>query len=235
MSGTVPGSLAELAAGARAVVFDFDGVIVESVEAKTAAFLTLFADRPDLHDAIRRHHLEHLGRSRHEKLAWIHRALLRDPLDADGLERLAERFSALVFEATVACPPVPGALETLAALAAAGLPAFVASGTPEHELRAIVERRGLAPRFAGVWGSPTPKPQILWRILAERALRPEELILVGDGVSDLRAAREVGVPFALRETEAQADLLGDLPVPRVADLFPLLELFSARAVAEVRR
>lgn len=233
MNGADPASLATLVAGARAVAFDFDGVIVESVAVKTAAFLELFAGRPDLHEAIRQHHLAHLGRSRYEKLAWIHRELLGEPLDEAQLQTLGQRFSDLVLEATVACPMVPGALECLEALSAAGVPAFLASGTPEEELRAIVERRGLARLFAGVWGSPVPKTQILWRILAERALRPEELILVGDGLSDLRASHEVGVPFVRRETADQAALFGDLPAPRVADLFPLLELFSGR-VAEMK-
>ncbi|MGH9465157.1 MAG: HAD family hydrolase [Thermoanaerobaculia bacterium] len=233
MNGPVPDSLAALLAGAHAVAFDFDGVIVESVEVKTRAFLELFADRPDLHDAIRRHHLEHLGRSRYEKLSWIHRELLGDPLDPARLEKLAERFSALVFEATVACPEVPGARATLEALARASVPAFVASGTPEDELRAIIERRGLAGHFAGAWGSPTPKTQILWRILAERALRPEELIYVGDGLSDHRAAWEVGVPFILRETPDQAGFVAGLPAWCVGDLSSLPELFSNRA-AEVK-
>jgi phosphoglycolate phosphatase-like HAD superfamily hydrolase len=233
VSDKPPGSLAELVAGARAVAFDFDGVIVESVEVKTAAFLALFADRPDLHDAIRRHHLEHLGRSRYEKLSWIHRELLGEPLDETRLAELGERFSGLVFEATVACPLVPGAVATLEALAAAGLPAFVASGTPEEELREIIERRGLARHFEGVRGSPTPKTQILWRILAERALRPEELIFVGDGLSDHRAAWEVGLPFLLRETPDQAALFAGLPVPRCLDLSSLPELFAERT-PEVR-
>ncbi len=216
-----------LLAAARAVVFDFDGVLVESVEIKSAAFLALFPERPDLHPAIRRHHLRHVGRSRFEKLRWIHEELLQAPLAEAELEALAGRFSALVFEATVACPLVPGAEEALAALERAGLPAFIVSGTPQEELRAIVERRGMRRRFAGVWGSPPGKRQLLWALLAERALLPEEVLFVGDGLTDLEAARDVGVGFVLRATQEQEELLRDLEVPRIADLTVLAERLAA--------
>ena len=45
----------------RAVVFDFDGVIIESGDIKTEAFLELFAAYPEHLPAIKRHHLDHLA------------------------------------------------------------------------------------------------------------------------------------------------------------------------------
>ncbi|MEZ5333351.1 MAG: HAD family hydrolase, partial [Thermoanaerobaculia bacterium] len=97
----------------RAVVFDFDGVIVESVEVKSRAFVELFPDRPDLHEAILEHHRDHLGLSRYEKIRWILAELLDEPADEERVDELAARFSDLVLDATVSCPLVTGAEETL--------------------------------------------------------------------------------------------------------------------------
>jgi HAD superfamily hydrolase (TIGR01549 family) len=210
----------------RAVVFDFDGVIVESVAVKSRAFVELFPDRPDLHEAILEHHQDHLGLSRYEKLRWILAELLGEPVDEGRVEELATAFSRLVLEATVRCPLVPGAAETLEALAAAGVPAYVASGTPEDELRTIVERRGLADRFRGVWGSPRSKPEILRRLLAGEALVPQAVVMVGDGLSDHRAAREAGVPFVWRETPQQRARFDGIEVVTVPDLRDLPHLLA---------
>lgn len=214
---------------ARAVVFDFDGVIVESVEVKSRAFVELFPERPDLHAAILEHHQDHLGLSRYEKLRWILTELLEEPADEARLEGLAASFSHRVLEATVASPMVRGARETLDALAAAGIPAFVASGTPEAELRTIVSRRGLAASFAGVWGSPRRKPEILADLLHRDGLEPSSVVMVGDGLSDWRAARESGVAFVWRETLAQRERFAGIDVVAIPDLLPLPALLDLPA------
>ena len=45
----------------RAVIFDFDGVILESADIKTQAFIELFADNPDHREAILRQHHDNVG------------------------------------------------------------------------------------------------------------------------------------------------------------------------------
>ena len=55
-----------------AVIFDFDGVIVESLDVKADAFRSLFADHPEHVDQIVRLHRENLGVSRYEKFRTIY-------------------------------------------------------------------------------------------------------------------------------------------------------------------
>lgn len=215
----------------NAVVFDFDGVIIESVELKSRAFTTLFSDRPDLHAAIRAHHERHLGISRQEKIRWILERLLGREPDARTIDELACRFSRLVLEEAVRCPEVPGARSALEALGRLGVPAFVASGTPEAELRDIVTRRGLAHLFDRVLGSPATKAAILRRILEEHDLAPEAVVMVGDGATDWEAAVAAGVPFVLRRTVAQPTLDG-ADLIRVTDLRPLAEEWTRLATVK---
>lgn len=215
----------------RAVVFDFDGVIIESVELKSRAFTALFPDRPDLHDSIRAHHEERLGISRQEKIRWILESLLGREPDPGTVDELASRYSHLVLEEAVRCPEVPGARSALEALGRLGVPAFVASGTPEAELRDIVARRGLAHLFDGILGSPATKPAILRRILEERELAPEAVVMIGDGASDWEAAVAAGVPFVLRRTVAQPTLDG-ADLIRVPDLRALAEEWDRLATVK---
>ncbi len=214
-----------------AVVFDFDGVILESAEIKTEAFLELFAAHPEHREAILRHHYEHLGISRFDKFAWIYRHLLGRELDAAESRRLGEAYSALVLERVLACPPVPGALELLSDLRGR-LRAFVASGTPQGELERIVELRGLAPYFDEVRGAPDTKEVIVRDLLRRYRLGPATVLMVGDGLSDYRAALAAGVRFVARESDHQD--FGGADVVRVADLTELRPLVGLAPASRVR-
>lgn len=180
----------------RAVVFDFDGVILESADIKTQAFERLFADVPERIAEIRDYHLRQAGISRHVKIHHIRTHMLRQPYDADVERQLADTFAGLVESAVMNAPLVEGAAAFLAAPSTRKY--FVASGTPETELRRIADARGLGAFFGGVFGSPTPKPEILRSIMAAHGWQPWDLVFVGDGESDRDAALETGVPFISR-------------------------------------
>jgi HAD superfamily hydrolase (TIGR01549 family) len=204
----------------RAVVFDFDGVIVESLDVKTEAFKLLFADHPEHVDRVVRLHTENMGVSRYEKFRTIYRDFLDKPLDDAEMARLDERFSELVFERVVSCEFVAGAPELVERLAA-DHELYVASATPEAELRRIVEARGLAGFFNSVHGSPRTKSEIVGEILETRGLEPEEVVFVGDAMTDLLAARESGVGFVGRVPRSAPDPFSELDIVKVADLAEL--------------
>lgn len=181
----------------KAVVFDFDGVLVESTEIKTEAFRALFHDRPEALDAIIRYHLEHQGVSRYEKFRHIYRDILKRPLSPGEEVALGERFQALVIEQVVGASWVPGAPACLESCSGR-FPLYVASGTPQEELERIIDRRGMRRYFAGVYGSPSSKPDILRRIISRFGADPSAIVFVGDSKTDHEAARTAGVRFVLR-------------------------------------
>lgn len=211
----------------RAVVFDFDGVILESADVKTDAFIELYAEHgAEVVERVRQHHLENLGISRFKKFAWIAEHVLGAPLSDAASAALGERFSALALAKVLAAPFVPGAEAALGALAQS-LPLFVASGTPEGELQLIVERRGLGPAFREVHGTPREKPEILHDLLARLGLTPDQLLFIGDGMSDYKAARAAEVEFLARDTPPLHDEWVKLGVRREPDLVRLPEVIAA--------
>jgi phosphoglycolate phosphatase-like HAD superfamily hydrolase len=207
-----------------AIVFDFDGVVLESADVKTDAFVELFAGHgPDVAEKVRAHHLANLGISRFKKFAWIHEHLLGRAITDDESRALGKRFTELALAKVLASPFVPGAEAALAALSATH-PLFVASGTPDDELRLIVLRRGLAPRFREVHGTPAEKPEILRGILARHGLTARQVLFIGDGTSDHKAAVATGVEFLARDTPALHDHWTAAGVRRAPDLSQLPEL-----------
>jgi phosphoglycolate phosphatase-like HAD superfamily hydrolase len=212
----------------RAVVFDFDGVILESADVKTEAFVELYAEHgPEVVARVRAHHLANSGISRFKKFAWIAEHVLGRPLGEADSVALGQRFTALALAKVLAAPFVPGAEAALAVLARRGLPRFVASGTPQDELALIVERRGLTPVFHEVHGTPREKPEILRDVMARHALGPDQVLFIGDGMSDYKAARAVGTGFLARDTPALHDEWVALGVQLEPDLVRLPEVIAA--------
>jgi len=212
----------------RAVVFDFDGVILESADVKTDAFVELYADHGrEVVERVREHHLANLGISRFKKFAWIAENVLGRPLTDDESAALGIRFAELATAKVLSAPFVPGAEAALAALGALGMPAFVASGTPNDELQMIVSHRGLTSSFHEVHGAPREKPEIVRDLLARHHLSPDHVLFIGDGMSDYRAACEVGLEFLARDTPALHADWERLSVRREPDLVRLPEVIAA--------
>jgi len=186
----------------KAIVFDFDGTLLESAKIKTDAFFELFSDHPQhLHQIMAYHHA-HEGVSRFVKFRTIYRDILKRPLGQTEENRLGVAFSRLIADKITQCPFVPGAQAFLESVVGQ-YKCFIASGTPHEELRALVIRRGIAKFFDEIHGAPQSKAEILHDILGRYKVVPTEVLSIGDATSDLEAACAEHVPFAGRVREEE--------------------------------
>ena len=212
-----------------AVIFDFDGVIVESTDIKTAAFRALFADHPDHVDDVEALHRRHEGVNRSIKFEMIYRDILRRPLDAETKAALAHRYGEIVVDQVVACPAVAGVPEVLEALGR-HVPLAVVSSTPDAELRQIVARRDLARYFRTVRGAPPAKAAAVAEVIATFGWAAPRVAMIGDTVADLEAARSNGLRFVGRLAPDRANAF-PVGTPVVADLSGLPGILMSRAGA----
>ncbi len=180
----------------QAIIFDFDGVLVESGDIKTQAFADLYQSYGEtVVNKVVRYHSLNGGLSRYQKFRHFQQHLLKmPPLTQDEERELDRRFSKLVVEAVIASKPVPGA-NKLVYKEAARLPLFIVSGTPEIELNTIVTRRGLEPYFTEVRGSPKSKQTLLAEILSTHSLTPTRVLMIGDALIDYQSAQTNNVAF----------------------------------------
>ncbi len=200
----------------NAIVFDFDGVILESADIKTQAFRQLFENEHPQHvDEIVEYHLREEGVSRYRKFEHIYNTIIGEELVPAHSQHLGQRFSDLVLEGILAAPFVAGAREYIETHGQQ-LPLFIASGTPQEELEYIVRERGIADYFSEVHGTPRRKEEIVRDILRRHDLDAAHVAFVGDAESDLRAAKATGLVFVARCTGTDGKL-SEWPV-RIADL-----------------
>lgn len=183
----------------KAVIFDFDGVIIESAEIKTRTFKLLFADYPDKVREIVAYHQKNAGISRYLKFRYFYENILGQELSAQKEAELGERFSQIVLEQILKAPFVPGAIEFLSRNKDRYC-LFIASGTPEGELEDIVAYRQLRQFFREVHGTPKQKAEIIEDILDRYSFERKEIVFIGDAESDRVAAEKIGVFFIARIT-----------------------------------
>ena len=202
----------------RAIAFDFDGVLAESVDVKTRAYVSLFEEYgQDVTSKVVDYHLRNGGVSRFVKLRIIYEKILKKPLSEDKFKSLNEEFSSIVVDEVVAVPWVPGAKEFLIRNQNQYI-FFVISGTPEDELKGIVRRRGMDHFFNSVRGAPKDKVSLLKEVMIEYHLKPEEIVFIGDAETDWCAARETNVPFILRCTSNKESSIPGYMGPRLSSL-----------------
>jgi beta-phosphoglucomutase-like phosphatase (HAD superfamily) len=189
-----------------AIIFDFDGVLVESISVKTKAFGELYASYgKDVVQQVETYHLCQAGVSRFDKFRYFQTEILGEPpLDDDQVADLAAKFSDLVVDQVVSAPMVRGAQEFLDSCLGR-LSMFVVSGTPTAELGEILERRDLRDYFAAYWGSPAGKKENIADLLQEHELSAGRCIMIGDAIADYAGAESNAVRFLGRVPENHAN------------------------------
>jgi beta-phosphoglucomutase len=184
----------------RAVIFDFDGVLVDSEPLHFRALRECLAG-----EGIRITEDEYLR----EYVAYDDRGSIRIALERHGHPVTPERVQAAAavkaqaFERLMAeIPFYPGARALVRALAAE-MPIAIASGARRAEIEHILEAGGLREAFSAVIGAddvsrtkPDPEPYLAaFELLAPRApgLTPAEVVVFEDTIPGIASARAAGM------------------------------------------
>ena len=187
-----------------AYIFDFDGVIKDSVRVKSEAFVQLYEkEGTAFQKRVEEYHLTNGGISRYVKFKVWNEWLARSTSE-DAIEELAKNFAQLVINNVVASPFVNGAMEALK-LASGNALTFLATGTPDDEINMILGQLGLAELFREVHGSSRKKTTIVNDILKRFHLESPEVLFIGDAQTDYQAALENKIDFYLRATDYNSD------------------------------
>jgi HAD superfamily hydrolase (TIGR01549 family) len=201
----------------KAVFFDFDGVIVESVDIKTRAFGKLFeAEGDDIASRVVEYHLKNTGVSRLDKFRYIYKEMLKRPLGEEEFKSLCDRFAAMVTDLVIEAPYVEGAKEFLEKNASA-YSCYVVSATPQDEIEVIIKRKGIAGLFRAIYGAPIKKEDAVRQILKKDNIDPVSAVYVGDAMSDYAAANNNSVSFIARICDKMA-IFDNVDCVKVKDL-----------------
>jgi phosphoglycolate phosphatase-like HAD superfamily hydrolase len=176
------------------LVFDCDGVILNSNRIKTDAFRSVaLRYGVDVAEALVQFHVQHGGVSRYRKFEHLLANILGKVDNEKEVQTLASAYGEYVYRELLQCEIAPGLHELRKATADHAW--MVVSGGDEAELRRVFAARGLDVLFErGVHGSPATKDVILQRELSTANLELPALF-VGDSRYDHEAAQRAGLQF----------------------------------------
>jgi HAD superfamily hydrolase (TIGR01549 family) len=195
------------------LIFDFDGVLVESNETRFDGFRLLFKNYPQ--DQVKRLVLYakiNGGLSRYEKIKYFFKQIRNEPIRDDTVQLLAKQYSELVKQKVIDAEPVKGSLEFLSNHKN-NYDFAVVSGADQEELRDVCKAREIDHFFLEILGSPTSKESNIALLLSKMGWGRKSCLFIGDSINDFDAARAQGIDFIGRNSNlTNWGLMGNLTV-----------------------
>jgi phosphoglycolate phosphatase len=219
---------------ASMIVFDLDGTLVDTAPDLIATLNVVLAREGCGAAAYESARAMIGGGARHMLERALHQqGIAAAPAD---LDRMFADFIAY-YTAHIAdhSRPFPGLERSLDRLAAEGARFAVCTNKLERLAVLLLERLGLAARFAAICGQDTfgvakPDPDMLRRTIARGGGRVEQAVMVGDSAADVTTARAAGVPVIAVDFGYSEIAVAKLAPDRIISHFDELP----RAVAAVR-
>lgn len=178
----------------QTLVFDCDGVVLNSNKIKTQAFYEAtkhFGHEPA--QALVDYHVQNGGISRYAKFEYFITQILKQELDESINQELLQRFAQAVKDGLMNCEVADGLGKLRKKTQHANW--LIVSGGDQSELREVFSARGLDKYFdGGIFGSPDTKDLILEREMANNNVNPNALFL-GDSKYDYLAAKTAKLDF----------------------------------------
>lgn len=181
----------------KAILWDFDGVIVDSMKIRTSGFESLFGNNYPKEKVLQlvEYHLKNGGLSRYHKIRYFFENILETTISQDEVLKLASEFS-LIMRSKLINPAL--LIKDTVEFIRSNYQNFemhIVSGSDGEELRYLCKELQLTEYFLTIQGSPTPKIDLVKNVLERFRYNTEETLLIGDSINDYEAATANGISF----------------------------------------
>jgi HAD superfamily hydrolase (TIGR01549 family) len=178
------------------IIFDFDGVILDSVPVKTEAFRKLFEEfSDDRVEKLIEYHLLNGGKSRYIKIKYFFEEILFQNVSEDEILKYANRYSELTKEELTNPKYIIKDAIDFIKENYQKYNMHIASGADENDLNYICDKLDLTKYFLTINGSPIVKAEIVKNILILNNYNKNETILIGDSVNDYEVSIKNNIAF----------------------------------------
>ena len=207
----------------RGIVFDLDGVLIESSSSHAAAFQQIFA-QCGIHDF---EYAPYAGWRTPEVIADALKRRGRSE-SPQGVANMAREKSRIARESLEASRPLAKGCEATLAELAGGFPLALASSGSRSSVDAFLKWTGSRSLFRSILSgedvsNAKPDPEIYLRSATGLGLNTREILVVEDAVAGVASARAAGCPVAAVAGTSSATVLLAAGADRVvADLSELV-------------
>ncbi|MEP4535156.1 MAG: HAD hydrolase-like protein [Cyclobacteriaceae bacterium] len=178
------------------VFWDFDGVILNSMPIRNSGFKEVLRQYSDQHVMkLMDFHLENGGLSRYVKFRHFQTEILKKPVDEKQISDWSSQFSALMRTTLTNTNLLIKDSVSFIKREFMNRDFYIVSGSDGEELRFLAGQLGIDLFFKGIYGSPTPKQQLVEEILDKESVDRSKCCLIGDSKNDFEAAKFNGIDF----------------------------------------
>ena len=185
----------------KTIVFDCDGVVLNSNKTKVDAYYAVakrMGGTDEQAQALVHHHVTKGSFPRNGKIEYYLKEILKQPTTTQLLQQYLETFEDILDKSLMQCEIAPDLMRVKMATPEAAW--MLLSGGDQAELRRVFPRRKigethLAALFeAGIFGGPDQKDDVLAREKANGNIQFPALF-IGDSKYDHQAATKAGLDF----------------------------------------
>jgi len=178
------------------ILWDFDGVLIDSQEIRIRGFRETLAEYPlnQVEELLDFHRING-GLSRYVKFQYFFDYIRNEKLTIEKMEELSNRFSRIMRDSL---PNKKFLIQDSLTFVISNFRSYhmhIISGSDAEELRYLCELLGLKKYFISIEGSPTPKIDLVERVLSKYSYKPSETIFIGDAINDYQAAEINKIDF----------------------------------------
>lgn len=187
----------------KTILWDFDGVILDSMEVRDNGFTTIFKDFGSENvEKLLDYHRLNGGLSRYVKIRYFYEKILGERISENEVTVLAERFSEIMrLELTNPKYLIPETVDFISQNKD-NYNFHIVSGSDQKELRFLCQELGLTHFFISIHGSPTPKKILVKNLIVKYGYDQEKTCLIGDSINDFEAADDNRIHFLAYNNES---------------------------------
>ncbi len=178
------------------ILFDFDGVILDSMHIRDYGFQKIFEKfNVNLIDKLLDYHKENGGLSRYVKIKYFYNELLGKDISEKKIQNYADNFSEIMKKELINKDYL--IFNTLEFIENnyKKYNLHIVSGSDGKELRFLCKELGIYNYFKSIHGSPINKNKLVENVFLDNNHVESETILIGDSINDYEAAKANNVDF----------------------------------------
>lgn len=181
---------------AKNILWDFDGVILDSMSVRDYGFMEVLKEYPNEKvNILMDYHRANGGLSRYVKFRYFFETILNRSISVTDINHLADRFSTIMRNEL---PQKKYLIEDTICFIRNNYTTYnmhIVSGSDEKELLFLSNELGIHNYFISIHGSPTPKNKLVENLLTEYSYEKNETILIGDSINDKVSADLNNISF----------------------------------------
>lgn len=178
------------------ILWDFDGVLIDSHAIREEGFTRVLKDFPKKEvDELLAYHRENGGLSRYVKFRYFFEEIRNETVSESRINGLAEEFSVFMRKNLTDKSLLIGDSLSFVRENFRKYDMHLISGSDEKELQFLCGELKISQFFKTIQGSPTPKIDLVKEVMKRFNYQPSETVFIGDSINDYEAAIKSGLDF----------------------------------------